>query len=332
MKAILCEQLTGYEDLRLTDMERPDIAPGCVRIRVRYASVSYAISLMVAGQYQRKMALPFIPGTEVSGEIMECGPGVEGFRPGDRVAAIVDAGAYGEEVVTDVVTVYPIPGGVTLSRAVGVPLSFGTAATALERGGLQDGQSVLVTGAGGALGLAAVQVAKLKGAKVIAAASSEAKLAAAGKAGADILINYSKQDLLAVVREHTGGRGADVVFDTVGGGSFETLIRCAAIEGCILSLGFASGSIPQAPVNLLLVKNLSLYGVNFSEYIGWGKADRRHEFARRIRDLMAWLYAEAAKGRITPQEPQVFPLEEVRQAIDCVVSRRAIGKVALNIS
>jgi NADPH2:quinone reductase len=331
MKAVLCEQLTGYEDLRLVEVERPHMASGCVRIRVSYASVSYAISLMLTGRYQKKMSLPFIPGTEVSGEIIECGPEVDTFKPGDRVAAIVDSGGYGEEVVTSAATVYPVPDEVSLARAVGIPLSFGTAATALERGGLLEGQTVLVCGAGGALGLAAVQVAKLKGATVIAAASSDGKLGVAQQAGADVLINYSEQDVLDVVRSRTEGRGADVVVDPVGGDGFERLIRCTAIGGNILSLGFASGSIPLAPVNLLLVKNISLHGVNFSEYIGWGKVDRRREFASRIRALMDWLFAGAAAGRLNVMEPRLFAFEEVRQAIDCVVSRRAVGKVILKV-
>ncbi|MEP1214181.1 MAG: NADPH:quinone oxidoreductase family protein [Marinobacter sp.] len=331
MKAILCEELTGYENLKMADVERPELASGCVRIKPHYSSVSYAISLMVAGRYQRKLALPFIPGTEVSGEILESGPGVETFKPGDRVAAIVDAGGYAEELVTDAATVYPVPDNVSLERAVGIPLSFGTAATALERGGVKDGQTVLVCGAGGALGLAAVEVARLKGAKVIAAASSESKLEAAREAGADILIDYNKRNLLEAVRAETGGRGVDVVFDPVGGKLFETLIRCTANGGNLLSLGFASGEIPQAPVNLLLVKNISLHGVNFSEYIGWGKTDRRQEFVPRICGLMNWLFAAASTGSLNVREPQVFDLSQVIQAIDCVVGRRSVGKVVLRI-
>jgi len=332
MKAILCEEFTGYEDLKVVDMERPDLAPGCVRIRTHYASVSYAISLMVSGRYQRKMELPFIPGTEVSGEILECAPDVEFFRPGDRVAAIVDAGGFAEELVTNVATVYPVPDNVSLARAVGIPLSFGTAATALERGRVKNGQRVLVCGAGGALGLAAVEVAKLKGAVVIAAASSEPKLEAARQVGADILINYQARDLLDSVRAETEGRGVDVVFDPVGGAAFESLIRCTANGGNMLSLGFASGEIPKAPVNLLLVKNISLHGVNFSEYIGWGKTDRRHEFAPQIRSLMDWLFSAASAGRLNLREPQLFDLAEVTKAIDCVVGRRSVGKVVLRIS
>lgn len=332
MKAILCEEFTGYEDLKVVDVERPGLAPGCVRIKIHYASVSYAISLMVSGRYQRKMVLPFIPGTEVSGEILECAPDVNIFRPGDRVAAIVDAGGYAEEVVTSVATVYRVPEKVSLARAVGIPLSFGTAATALERGDVKEGQRVLVCGAGGALGLAAVEVAKLKGAEVIAAASSALKLEAARQVGADILINYQARDLLDSVRAETDGQGVDVVFDPVGGAAFERIIRCTTNGGHILSLGFASGVIPQAPVNLLLVKNVSLHGVNFSEYIGWGKTDRREEFAPSIRNLMDWLFSAASAGSLNHREPQLFDLAEVKQAIDCVVGRRSVGKVVLRIS
>ncbi|PCM43274.1 NADPH:quinone oxidoreductase family protein [Marinobacter sp. ANT_B65] len=331
MKAILCDQFTGFEDLKMVDVARPDIAPGCVRIRIHYASVSYAISLMVTGRYQRKMTLPFIPGTEVSGEIMECGQGVDHLEPGDRVAAIVDAGGFAEEVVIDAATVYPVPDNVSLERAVGIPLSFGTAATALKRGDVKAGQRVLVCGAGGALGLAAVEVARLKGATVFAAASSEAKLEAARLAGADLLIDYSSRNLLEAVRAETGGQGVDVVFDPVGGSAFEDLIRCTANGGCILSLGFASGVIPQAPVNLLLVKNISLHGVNFSDCIGWGKTDRRHEYAPEMHVLMDWLFSAASAGNLNLREPETFELADVKQAIARVVGRRSVGKVVLRV-
>lgn len=331
MKAVLCEQYAGFENLKLVDTERPQLVPGAVRIRIHYASVSYAISLMVSGRYQRKMPLPFIPGTEVSGEVLECGDGVDRFKPGDRVAAIVDAGAYGEEVVTPDATVYPVPAGVSLARAVGIPLSFGTAATALERGGLEAGKTVLVCGAGGALGLAAVEIASLKGARVIASASSDAKLDIARKSGAEVLISYNTQNLLDVVRAETGGRGVDIVFDPVGGDQFEQLIRSTVIGGNILTLGFASGVIPQAPLNLLLVKNISLHGVNFSEYIGWGKADRRQEFASRIQELMEELFQAAAEGRLNFRDSQTFEFDEAIQAIASVVERRSVGKVILRI-
>eukprot|EP00163_Fabomonas_tropica_P003770 TRINITY_DN13338_c0_g1_i1.p2 TRINITY_DN13338_c0_g1~~TRINITY_DN13338_c0_g1_i1.p2 ORF type:complete len:333 (-),score=32.86 TRINITY_DN13338_c0_g1_i1:1793-2791(-) len=332
MKAILCEQFTGFEDLKFADVERPTLAPGSVRIKVHYASVSYAISLMVTGRYQRKMPLPFIPGTEVSGEILECGEGVDRFQPGDRVAAIVDAGAYAEEVITPEETVYPVPDGVSLARAVGIPLSFGTAATALERGGVGPGKTVLVCGAGGALGLAAVEIAKLKGARVIASASSDEKLEIARQSGADTLINYKTRNLLDVVRSETGGRGVDVVFDPVGGDEFEQLIRSPAIGGTILTLGFASGVIPRAPLNLLLVKNISLHGVNFSEYIGWGKADRRKEFAENIQNLMAGLFRAVADGKLNLRESQTFKFDDTIRAIDSVVGRRSVGKVILRVS
>lgn len=329
MRAVICERFSSYQDLRLAEVAAPEMKPGCVRIAVHFASVSYAISLMVAGKYQRKMSLPFIPGTEVSGYVLECGEGVSEFKPGDPVAAIVDAGAYGDEVVVDPATVYPLPPGLPLVKAVSVPLSFGTAATALERGGVGPGKTVLVTGAGGALGLAAVQVARLRGATVIAAASSELKRDAALAAGASHIIDYSADDLINSVRSLTDGRGADLVFDPVGGELFERLIRCTAIEGSILSLGFASGDIPVVPVNLLLVKNISLFGVNFSEYVGWGKQDRRHEFARQVKKLMAWLFNEADNNNLAIKQPEVYTLDDFEAAIDCVVGRRSIGKVVI---
>jgi NADPH2:quinone reductase len=284
---------------------------------------------MVAGTYQRKMSLPFIPGTEVSGYVLECGEGVSEFQPGDSVAAIIDAGAYGEEVVVDPATVYRVPAGFPLVKAVSIPLSFGTAATALERAGVGPGKTVLVTGAGGALGLAAVQVARLKGATVIAAASSQLKLEAALAAGASHVIDYSGGDFIESVKSLTGGRGADLIFDPVGGELFERLIRCTAIEGSMLSLGFASGDIPFVPINLLLVKNISLFGVNFSEYVGWGKHDRRHEFAPRVKEMMDWLFTEAGNNNLAGKQPEVYTLKDFEAALDCVIGRRSIGKVVI---
>lgn len=329
MRAVICEKFSSYKDLRLSDVAAPEIKPGCVRIAIHFASVSYAISLMVAGKYQRKMSLPFVPGTEVSGHILECGEGVTEFQPGDEVAAIVDSGAYGEEVVVDSATVYPVPAGFPLDKAVSIPLSFGTATTALDRGGVGPGKTVLVTGAGGALGLAAVQVARLRGATVIAAASSQTKLEAARAAGASQTVDYSSVDFVQSVKSLTGDRGADVVFDPVGGELFERLIRCTAIEGCMLSLGFASGSIPSVPVNLLLVKNISLHGVNFSEYVGWGKRDRRHEFAVRTKAMMSWLFSEASNNKLAVKQPEIYPLNDFEAAIDCVIGRRSVGKVVI---
>ena len=329
MRAVICEKFSSYKDLRLEDVAAPELRPGCVRIEVHFASVSYAISLMVAGKYQRKMALPFIPGTEVSGYVLECGEEVSEFQPGDPVAAILDSGAFGEEVVVDPATVYRVPEGVPLVQAVAIPLSFGTAATALARGGVAPGKTVLVTGAAGALGLAAVQVARLRGATVIAAASSQPKLEAALAAGATHAIDYSTDNFIDSVKSLTGGKGADLVFDPVGGELFEQLIRCTAIEGSMLSLGFASGDIPSVPVNLLLVKNISLFGVNFSEYIGWGKRDRRYEFALQIKEMMAWLFKEADDNNLTIKQPEVYALTDFGAAIDCVIGRRSIGKVVI---
>ncbi|WP_336270427.1 NADPH:quinone oxidoreductase family protein [Vreelandella arctica] len=329
MRAVICEQFSSYTDLRVAEVSAPAMKPGCVRIGVHFASVSYAISLMVAGKYQRKMELPFIPGTEVAGYILECDEGVTEFKPGDPVAAIVDAGAYGEEVVVDPATVYPVPLAFPLAKAVSIPLSFGTAATALERGGVGPDKTVLVTGAGGALGLAAVQVARLKGATVIAAASSQPKLEAALAAGASYAIDYSSGDFINNVKALTNGRGADIVFDPVGGELFARLIRCTAIEGSVLSLGFASGDIPSVPVNLLLVKNISLFGVNFSEYVGWGKQDRRHEFAARTKAMMGGLFRKAENNTLAIKQPEVYALADFEAALDCVIGRRSIGKVVI---
>ncbi|QGZ31133.1 NADPH:quinone oxidoreductase family protein [Stutzerimonas stutzeri] len=332
MRAVICESFSGSQGLVFKDVETPGLGKGLVRIRVHYASVSYAITLMVAGQYQRKFALPFVPGTEVAGVVLECANDVGNVKPGDRVAAILDCGAFAEEAVADASNVYHIPHGFPLSKAVGIPLSFGTAATALTKARLGSGQTILVTGAGGALGSAAIRVAKTKGARVIAAASSADKLRAAIAAGADYGVNYLQEDLKAKVKAITEGRGVDIVFDPVGGELFETLIRSTAVDGVVLCLGFASGTIPKVPANLLLLKNLSLIGVNFSEYIGWGASDRRHEFAGQVQGLMSWLFTEASNGAIEVPEPQIYQFDEVISALGSIADRRAIGKIAIKIN
>lgn len=332
MRAVVCTQLGSWRDLEVVTRERPRAAAGQVLIRCGYASVSFAITLVVAGSYQRKSTPPFVPGSEVSGVIQAIGAGVEEFAVGDRVVAIVREGAYAEFVVADTTTVYKVPDGLALDRAVNLPLSFGTAhAGVVQRARLRSGETLLVTGAAGALGMAAVQIGRMQGASVIAAAGSAAKCAAAIDAGAHHAVNYADENLRERVKQLTGGAGVDVVFDPVGGDVLNESIRASAVEGRVVVAGFASGDIPRVPANILLVKNISLLGLNFSEYFGWGVRDRSVEFAPRLKQSMAALFDAAANGQLHPGIGHRRALEEVVAAIDHIVERRAIGKVVLDI-
>lgn len=332
MRAIVCEQLLTYRALVVAKRDVPQPGPGEVRIRAAYASVSFAITLMVAGLYQRKSTPPFVPGSEVSGVIDAIADDVDEFAVGDRVVAIVREGAYADYVLADPTTVYRVPDSLTLDCAVNVPISYGTAyAGLIWRARLVSGETLLVHGAAGALGLAAVQIGVMAGARVIATASTDAKCEAAREAGAEQTINYAGVGFRDEVRRLTDGTGADVVFDPVGGTVLNESVRAAAVEGRVITAGFASGTIPEVPANILLVKNISLLGLNFSEYLGWGVRDRSREFAPRLKPGIAELLHAAAEARLAPVIGLRRPLEQVVDALDHLVERRAIGKVLLEI-
>lgn len=332
MRAVVCESLGSYRDLRVVECEMPRPGPGQVRVRAAYASVSFAITLVVAGRYQRRSEPPFVPGSEVSGVIDAVGEGVDDFAPGDRVVSITAEGGYAEYVVADAHTTYRVPDALALDRAVNVPISYGTAyAGVIDRAGLSAGETLLVHGSAGAVGMAAVQIGAMTGARVIATASSEAKCAAAREAGAAYAINYGETGFRDRVKQWTGGVGAHVIFDPVGGDVLGESLRACAVEGRVVTAGFASGTIPQVPANILLVKNISLLGLNFSEYFGWGVVDRSREFAPRLQRSMATLLEAAAEGRLSPRIGHHEPLAGIVAALDHLVERKAIGKVVLAI-
>lgn len=333
MRAVVCQHLGSYKDLVVSDWPAPEVAAGQVRIKVAYASVSFAITLMVAGRYQRKATPPFVPGTEVSGVVDAVGAGVTEFASGERVAAIVRDGGYAEYVTAPAHMIYKVPPSLGLDQAVNVPISYGTAYAGLNwRAGLQSGEWLLVHGAAGALGLAAVQVGAMAGATVIATASTKAKCDAALAAGAVHAANYAEDGFAAAVKRLTGGQGTNVVFDPVGGDVLEESLHAAAIEGRLITAGFASGNIPRVPANILLVKNLSLLGLNFSEYFGWGEADRGAEYAPRVKSAVDTLFKAVVAGDLRPTIGHSLPLEKVVEALDHLVERRAIGKVVLAVS
>ncbi|MHA7683418.1 NADPH:quinone oxidoreductase family protein [Cupriavidus sp. PET2-C1] len=331
MRALLCEHFGKAQDVRLASIPRPALAdPHAVTLAVEYASVSHATGLMVAGRYQTKPPLPFVPGTEAVGRVVACGAAVTRLRPGDRVAAIADWGCFAEEVTLPEYTVYPIPDTLDALQALPIPLSYGTAYCGLVwRCAVQPGDTVLVLGAGAGVGLAAVEIAHQLGAQVIACASTESKRAQALQRGARHAL--APEDLAAAVKRVSGGRGADVVVDPVGGDLFDQALRAAAANARILSVGFASGRIPQAPLNLLLVKNLTLHGFFVGRYIGWTPANERAQHAHALQAVMKTLCGWASEGKIRPTVSKVYPMTGLAEALDALEARQVIGKVAIKI-
>jgi NADPH2:quinone reductase len=323
MRALLCRSLGSLDNLEVDDLPSPSLASDDVRIAVKASGVNFPDILMVEGKYQVKPELPFVPGLEVAGEVMECGPDVQRLRPGDRVMAFARfGGAHADEIVLPATIVTPIPNAMDFVTAAAFPVAYGTAHFAFaHRGNLKPGETVLVLGAAGGVGLAAVEVAKYLGARVIAAASSADKLAIARRHGADDLINYAENDLRAMVREMTAGKGVDVVFDPVGGAAFTQSVRCIGWEGRILVIGFASGDIPSVAANMILVKNFSVIGVVFGEHSA--------RFPDDTRERLSALLADDAVGHFSPTVMKTYALEDARTAISELAERRAMGKIVL---
>lgn len=329
---LVCNQFSHWHDLRLERLQRLPLAPGQVRLRVRHAGVGFAVSLFVSGTYQRKPPLPFVPGSEVSGEVLEVAPDVTHLVPGQRVVAALDWGGFAQEVVTTADTVYPLPDAIALAKAVALPITYGTTWAALEwRAALRPGETLLVHGASGSLGMAAVQIGRHMGARVIATASTAAKREAALTNGAHHALSATPETLATAVKALCPRGGVDVVFDPVGGALFDASLRCTAPEGRVLSIGYTSGQIPSAPANLLLVKNLSLIGFNYGYYIGWGLTDERQRYAPTVQAMVARLLAAVANGAMPLPMTQHFPLADWHAALDTTLSRRAIGKVILDL-
>jgi NADPH2:quinone reductase len=329
---LVCSRWCHWSELSLQRIPRPALGPGQVRIRVRHAGVGFAVSLFVSGKYQRKPPLPFTPGTEAAGEILEVAPDVTTLRPGQRVTAALDWGGFAEEVVTTAETVYPVPDTLDLAHAAALPVTCGTVWAALAwRAAPQPGETLLVHGASGALGTAAVQIGKLMGARVVATASTPAKREAALRNGAAHAIPADPETLAETVKALCPAGGADIVFDPVGGDLFDASLRCAAPGARLLSIGYASGRIPQVPANLLLVKNLSVIGFNYGYYIGWGLTDERRRFAPQVQEVVSRVVTAVDRGELSAPVIQRFPLQDWHAAIDTVMSRRAIGKVVLDL-
>lgn len=324
MKAIVCHELSGPAALRLEDVPEPRSGPGQVRVRVRACGINFADSLIARGQYQMQPEPPFSPGFEVAGEVLEAGDGVTGFRAGDRVIAIVPHGGYAEQVVANVNRCVAMPATMPHEHGAAFPVVFGTSHVALwHRAGLRAGETLVVHGSSGGVGLTAVAIGKQLGATVIATASSPEKLAVAREHGADHLIDTSREEIRSRIKDLTDGRGADVIYDPVGGELFAASLRAIAFEGRILVIGFAGGTVPQIPANHLLVKNVDVIGLNWPAYAERHPAVMTESF----RILMDWYLA----GAIRPYVSAIYPLERAVDALDQVVARKSSGKVVIAV-
>ena len=322
MKAVVCKAYGPPESLVVEELPSPRPGPGEAVVSMRAASVNFPDVLIIQNKYQFKPPLPFSPGSELSGVVKEVGAGVTGVRPGDKVIAFTTYGAFAEEVKTEASRLLPMPEGMDFPTAAAFLLTYATSEHALrDRGALAAGETLLVLGAAGGVGLAAIEIGKALGARVIACASSAEKLAVCREHGADETIDYAAEDLRARIKALTGGHGVDVVYDPVGGAYSEPAFRSLAWRGRHLVVGFAAGEIPRLPLNLPLLKGASLVGVF------WGDFARREpaRFAESVRRLGEW-YRE---GKLRPHISATFPLARAPGALRLMASRQVKGKVVL---
>ncbi|MCE5364154.1 NADPH:quinone oxidoreductase family protein [Pseudomonas sp. 32.2.56] len=324
MKAVLCKAFGPAETLVLEEIASPEAKKNEVLLEVHAAGVNFPDTLIIEGKYQFKPPFPFSPGGEAAGVVTAVGEKVSHLKVGDRVMALTGWGSFAEEVAVPGYNVMPIPASMDFASAAAFGMTYGTSMHALkQRANLQPGETLLVLGASGGVGLAAVEIGKAMGAKVIAAASSAEKLEVAKAAGADELINYSESSLKDEVKRLTGGQGADVIYDPVGGDLFDAAIRSIAWNGRLLVVGFASGRIPELPVNLTLLKGAAVVGVF------WGAFAQRQpqDNAANFQQLFAW----HAAGKLKPLVSQTFPLAQAGEAINTLGQRKAVGKVVVSV-
>jgi NADPH:quinone reductase len=338
MRALVCEAYGAIENLKVEDVPQPKPKPGEILVRVGAAGVSFAAMLGVQGKHQNKPPLPYVPGNEMAGHIVELGAGVTNVRVGQRIATGVSQGAYAEYAVATAANAVVIPEIMPYAEATNFPTLYPTAYGVLKwKACLQPGEVMLVHGAGGGSGLTGIEVGKAMGAIVIASAGGADKLKAAKEAGADHLIDYRTEDLRAKVLELTGGRGADVIYDPVGGAAFDTSLRCIAPEGRLIPMGFASGVIPQIPANILLVKNATVIGFYYGYYNGWGGkgtptpkeaaalAKRQAMVADAQVELMRWF----TEGKLKATVAATLDLADWVKAFKLIEERTVVGKAVL---
>jgi NADPH2:quinone reductase len=325
MRGLICKEIGPTDRLAVEEQPEPVAGPGQVLVRVHAAGINFPDILMIKGLYQVKIKPPFIPGNEAAGIVSAVAEGVSRYQPGDRVMIIPEGAAFAEFCAVPVERVIPMPTSLEFEQAAGFTITYGTSYHALKQSArLQVGETLLVLGAAGGVGITAVEIAKAMGARVIAAASSDEKLDFARSAGADETINYSKESLKDRVKALTNGKGVDVVYDPVGGELAQQALRALAWHGRYLVIGFASGDIPAFPANIALLKEASIIGV-------WWGTWAQHNPADSMQN-MAELAAMVAVGKLTPRVTETYPLEQYAEAFACLENRKARGKVVLTMT
>ncbi|WP_028104447.1 NADPH:quinone oxidoreductase family protein [Pseudoduganella violaceinigra] len=322
MKAIVCKAWGLPDTLVLEDLPDPQPGPGQVLLQVKAAAVNFPDVLIIQGKYQYQPPLPFTPGNEVSGVVLSVGEGVQAYKPGDKVIAFSAHGGFAEQMLAPSASLMLMPPGMDFDTAAAITLTYGTSHHAVvDRAQLKAGETMLVLGAAGGVGLAAIEIGKALGARVIAAASTDEKLAVCQAHGADVLLNYSSGDLREAIKAATGGKGPDVIYDPVGGAYAEPAFRSIGWRGRYLVVGFANGDIPKLPLNLALLKGASLMGVFWGEFV---KREPKANQAGMIQ-LLGWL----AEGRIRPHISARYALADTAQALNAMAARKVTGKVII---
>jgi len=322
MKALLCTHYGTPDDLEIADLPDPVPGPGEALVSVKAAALNFFDTLIIAGKYQVKSPFPFSPGAEFAGTVESLGPGTSGLAVGDRVIGYAGYGAARQRIAIDAGRLVRIPPDVDFDHAAGLGVTYGTTLYALkDRARLKRGETLAVLGASGGVGLAAIELGKLMGARVIACASSAEKLAFARRHGADETIDYAKEDLKDALRRLTDGRGADVIYDPVGGAYAEAALRSIAWEGRFLVVGFAAGEIPKLPLNLVLLKSCDVLGVSWGAWIARDPAGHR----ANTEQLLAWV----STGKLSPHVHAVYSLEEAPTALKDITARKVMGKAIL---
>lgn len=324
MKAVLCKAFGPADTLVVEEVNSPEIKKNEVLLDVHAAGINFPDTLIIEGKYQFKPPFPFSPGGEAAGVISAVGEKVSHLQVGQRVMALTGWGSCAEQVAVPAYNILPMPEGMDFPTAAAFSMTYGTAIHALkQRGALQEGETLLVLGASGGVGLAAIEIGKAMGARVIAAASSAEKLEVARQAGADELINYHDEDVRERLKTLTKGQGVDVIIDPVGGDLFETVFRSIAWNGRMLVIGFASGTIPSLPANLPLLKGAAVIGVF------WGSFAQRQpqDNVANFQQLFTWF----AEGKLKPLVSQTFALEDTAQAINTLAARKAVGKLVIKV-
>jgi NADPH2:quinone reductase len=325
MRAMMSETPGGPESLKLMELPSKPLGKGQVRVAVKAAGVNFPDTLIIADKYQFKPPRPFAPGHEVAGDITEVGEGVSGYKKGDRVIGMIGHGGYATEAVVDEGALLPMPPNMSYEDGSAFTMTYGTSYYALkQRSDYKPGETLLVTGASGGVGLTAVELGALMGLKVIAAVGSDEKIEICRKYGATMFVNYAKEKMRDKVKELTGGNGADIIYDAVGGDAFDESIRCIAWYGRLLVVGFAAGRIPSLPANLALLKSCDVRGV----FYGAWRAREPVEARKNFDELLKW-YSE---GKLKPHISMRFPLEKGADAMNALLSRKATGKVVLTVA